>query len=250
MTRSCSFFSCRYNITLLGVKDANTGRVLLNPGVTYFMKESDICYYASEEDEKFFEFSVEQPSSFHKDLWRASATVGLLSLRLAGIQLPDEEAVLGEAKRQVSVHSLHSLKADEILAEKETDLNVAADISNWEQDVKRGLQLLRYHAEQDSQVKPSVRLNVVPKLSEEATPGNLHVVTEQSGPYEPEVQVVVERTPPFRRHTSDRGLVHLSHQPRNVFQSLRRTISSDTSRSRELSRLKSSNMLGIPETGC
>ena len=245
------FLSRRYNIALLGVRDDSTGRVLLNPGVTYFLKESDICYYASEEDEDFFEFSVEQPTSFHRDLWRASATLGLLSLRLAGIELLDTEVALGPEKRQNSVISLNSLKGDELLAEKETDLGVTADICNWQQDIKRGLQLLHYHAEQDSQVKPCVRLNVVPRLSEEPVPGNSRLPSRQQS--EVELEVLVEKTSSLRREASERRVRTTHPPPRGIFQSLRRSISSDvTHHSREghASRRKSvDHVLGIPETG-
>lgn len=212
------------------------------------MKESDICYYASDEDEDFFDFSVEQPSQFHKDLWSSSATLGLLSLRLAGIELPDEEAMVEQGGRKLSVQSTHSFKNSEILADRETDLHVAADICNWEQDIKRGLQLLRYHANQDSQAKPSVKLNVVPKFSsEEEDPIDSPVVHQQARPSEPELEVVIEKSPSSKRKESSLEVPH--PQRMALFKAMRRSISHEPPRSKDVSHRKSSYQLTIPETG-
>ena len=162
------------------------------------MSEGDTCYYISETKEEYSDYQIVKPTCFQSGLWNASATLGLLSLRLAGIdtekfltpsQEEEEEgrvnhqktilkrvvSIQSERKRRASTGS-HSQspprKLDENPVvvdtqedEEEEDLSLdpqtTAEVCNWQKEAQVGLQLLKYHGVHES--KPVVKLSVVPK---------------------------------------------------------------------------------------
>ena len=149
---------------LIGVRRSGAGNILFNPGINYVMKSDDVCYYISETKEEYSDFRVVKPTCFQEGLWKSSAMLGLLALNLADIR-PEQ---LLEHPEDPVIHQEHTdgigLEEEE---EEELDDQVVAEMSNWQHDVQRGIQLLRYHGESGEHqfINPSIKLSVLSKVS-------------------------------------------------------------------------------------
>ncbi len=185
-----SQFSHRFHVVLLGVCPATSSHIIFNPGITYIMKEDDTCYYISETKEEYSDYQVVKPTCFEEGLWNTSATIGLLSMYMVGID-PDKfvsptdsdetdgqkrylkriismqserkismESLPASPKRTVSdEHVLPTLDDEDI---ESLDSQIIAEECNWQEEAHVGVQLLKYHSS-SGEKKPVVKLNVVPR---------------------------------------------------------------------------------------
>ena len=177
-------------MVLLGVRPATSSHIMFNPGITYIMKEDDTCYYISETKEEYSDYQVVKPTCFEEGLWNASATIGLLSMYMVGID-PDKfvsptdtDETDGQKKylkRIISMQSDRMLSTESLSASPKRafsdehvlapldgedvgslDSQIIADESNWQEEAHVGVQLLKYHCS-SREKKPVVKLNVVPR---------------------------------------------------------------------------------------
>ena len=189
------------------------------------MREDDTCYYISDTEEEYSDYQVVKPTCFQAGLWSVSATLGLLSMHLAGIdpqtffqpngdetdgikQSPFAVRKIPDQSQKISIENKKKHffvgsdfdseetdhKEDTDIGERhgddigELDTQLKAEVSNWQQDVQVGLQLLKYHGEsRDNMSKPVVKFNVIPK-SHSPTNGS-------SQPVEPHPETIPETYP-------------------------------------------------------
>lgn len=189
-------------MVLLGVRPANGTNIIFNPGIHYIMKPEDICYYISETREEYSDFQVVKPTSFQEGLWNASATLGLLSMYVVGIDpqnfvAPSDDEETTTEQKNVILKRMMSLQGERRLSESpihspsrrfsmsesppplipatihedkeeeeedigSLDAQITAEVSNWQEEAQVGVQLLKYHGEKNEK-KPVVLLNVVPR---------------------------------------------------------------------------------------
>ena len=189
------------------------------------MREDDTCYYISDTEEEYSDYQVVKPTCFQAGLWSVSATLGLLSMHLAGIdpqtffqpngdetdgkkQSPFAVRKIPDQSQKISIENKKKHffvgsdfdseetdhKEDTDIGERhgddigELDTQLKAEVSNWQQDVQVGLQLLKYHGEsRDNMSKPVVKFNVIPKSH---SPTN-----DSSQPVEPHPETIPETYP-------------------------------------------------------
>ena len=145
---------------LMGVRRSGVGDIIFNPGINHVMKSDDICYYISETREEYSDFRVVKPTLFQEGLWKSSAMLGLLALNIADIR-PEQ---LLEHPEDTVTHQENTDGGSLMEEEEELDNQIAAEMSNWQHDVQRGIQLLRYHGESGDHVNPSIKLSVHSKI--------------------------------------------------------------------------------------
>lgn len=223
----------KFHVVLLGVRQANQDKIIFNPGIRYILREDDTCYYISDTEEEYSDYQVVKPTCFQAGLWSASATLGLLSMHLAGIdpqtfiqpdgdetdgkkQLPFAARKISDQSQKISIENNFFVgsdfdseetdhKEDTDIGEQhrddigELDTQLKAEVCNWQQDVQVGLQLLKYHGEsRDSMSKPVVKFNVIPKSHDIICARSLSVpspTNASSQPVEPHPETIPETYP-------------------------------------------------------
>ena len=166
---------------LMGVRRSGVGDIIFNPGINHVMKSDDICYYISETREEHSDFRVVKPTLFQEGLWKSSAMLGLLALNVADIR-PEQlfgthsegnegvyrrfPSFVSEYSRKISTTStinendleLGVVGSEDI--EDELDEQLRAEATNWQHDISRGIQLLRYHGGERKLTKPTIKYTV------------------------------------------------------------------------------------------
>ena len=168
-------------MALLGVQRGETKKILFNPGVEFIMRADDTCFYIGESKEEHHTFEVVKPTKFQMGLWSATATLASLALHLAEFDPedlhPNEVAENGMSEglgnpsekvkrlsRLVSLTSLNSGEGGPVTEEEvELDQQLLAERANWQHEAERGLKLLQFHSGHDTEARPCVKLNIVPK---------------------------------------------------------------------------------------
>lgn len=164
-------------MTLLGVRVEGSKEILLNPGVSHTMSDGDTCFYIGESKEEHHEFVREEPSKIQGGLWSTSAMVASLALQISGLrpeQLIRHEFTVGGSSKFATEHmstNVNSLSCDShvniSIEESELDQQLRAERVNFEHEAERGLKLLEFHCDREHHhnSRPTVKLNIVPKLS-------------------------------------------------------------------------------------
>ena len=157
-------------MTLLGV--GRDGKLQLNPDLHHILEDDDICYYIGFAREEYGKAGG--ASTVHTALWNACANIGMLSIRVAGIDPDFSEAARssGEGGGENETASSPNEKARPFPSEAKSCSSVGS-ISSSEQrhgdhkdknshwnEARRGLQLLKFHSQMDFHANPIVKVNL------------------------------------------------------------------------------------------
>ena len=157
-------------MTLLGVRSRHNSNLQLNPDLQHILEADDICYYIGFAREEYSK--VGGVSTVHTALWNACASIGLLSIGLAGIDL-DTVANSGSANGENEVDFAaksphHPEKVKFFIPEPDSSSTVGISPSatfpdpghqhHGDDRARKGLQLLRFHSRMDVHVNPIVKV--------------------------------------------------------------------------------------------
>ena len=155
-------------MTLLGVRSQHDNNLQLNPELHHILEDDDICYYIGFAREEYSK--VGGASTVHTALWNTCANIGLYSLSMAGIDFNKVAESSGDKADSAANSPSETPKFS--LPELETrDAPPSAffpaaseqrhiDHEDRNDQARRGLQLLRFHAQMDLHANPIVKVTL------------------------------------------------------------------------------------------
>ena len=158
-------------MTLLGVRSQRDSNPQLNPDLHHILEDDDICYYIGFAREEYSK--VGGASTIHTALWNTCANIGILSLRVAGID-PDLDETGGNngggdgERFAENSPNTPSENVRFFIPETHSPVGIPPSATfpypnkhrHGDDDARRGLQLLRFHSRMDLHANPIVKVNL------------------------------------------------------------------------------------------